>query len=95
LQGDGQSREIRRRTGAQVDDDPLQRIDRGRVTRDPLVDARDGRHFYYDINALSNFVADSPRVVGFDAYERLADWLVAEAERAVGVDAPALAAGRA
>jgi len=46
-----------------------------------LVDARTGRHAYYDINALSNFVADAPRVVGFDAFARLADYLVTEAER--------------
>jgi|SRR5262245_5408839 len=44
-----------------------------------VVDARDGRHLFYDVNALSNFVADSPRVVGFDAHARLADWLEAEA----------------
>ncbi len=47
-----------------------------------LIDARTGRHVFYDINALSNFVADSPRVVGFDAFARLADYLVAEAEQA-------------
>jgi SsuE family FMN reductase len=46
-----------------------------------LIDARDGKRAYYDINALSNFVADAPRVVGFDAFARLADFLVAEAER--------------
>jgi hypothetical protein len=40
-----------------------------------LVDARDGRVWYYDINALSNFVADAPRVVGFDPFERLVDYL--------------------
>lgn len=39
------------------------------------VDARDGRLYYYDINALSNFVADAPRVVGFDPFARLADFL--------------------
>ncbi len=44
-----------------------------------VVDARDGAHLFYDINALSNFVADSPRVVGFDAHERLAEWLEREA----------------
>jgi hypothetical protein len=64
-----------------------------------LVDAHDGRHYYYDVNALSNFVADSPRVVGFDAYERLADYLVAEAERGAlpngHAEAAALAGGRA
>lgn len=49
-----------------------------------LIDARTGEHVYYDINALSNFVADAPRVVGFDAFARLADYLVAEAEQAEG-----------
>jgi len=47
-----------------------------------LIDDRTGEHVYYDINALSNFVADSSRVVGFDAFVRLVDYLVAEAERA-------------
>lgn len=40
-----------------------------------LTDARDGRRYYYDINALSNFVADAPRVVGFDPFARLVDFL--------------------
>lgn len=44
-----------------------------------IIDDRDGRLLYYDINALSNFVADAPRVVGFDAYARLADYLEQEA----------------
>ncbi|HKA57389.1 MAG TPA: hypothetical protein VKD28_02155 [Gemmatimonadales bacterium] len=43
------------------------------------IDARDGRLYYYDINALSNFVADAPRVVGFDPFARLADFLIQEA----------------
>ena len=47
-----------------------------------LIDERTGGHVYYDVNALSNFVAESERVVGFDAFARLADYLVAEAERA-------------
>jgi biotin carboxylase len=47
-----------------------------------LIDARTGEHVYYDVNALSNFVADSERIVGFDAFGRLVDYLVAEAERA-------------
>jgi hypothetical protein len=29
-----------------------------------IVDDRDGRRYFYDINALSNFVADAPRVIG-------------------------------
>ncbi len=44
-----------------------------------FADDRDGRLYYYDVNALSNFVADAPRVVGFDPFERLVDWLAAEA----------------
>jgi len=44
-----------------------------------IVDDRDGRRLYYDVNALSNYVADAPRVVGLDAYGRLADYLIAEA----------------
>jgi len=57
-----------------------------------MIDDRDGRLYYYDVNALSNFVADAPNVVGFDAFARLADWLEREADR-TGVharsDAPA------
>jgi hypothetical protein len=49
-----------------------------------LVDDRDGKHYFYDINALSNFVADSRNVVGFDAFERLVDYLVDRAGLAVG-----------
>jgi len=44
-----------------------------------ITDARDGELLYYDINALSNFVADAPRVVGLDPHARLADYLEAEA----------------
>ncbi len=40
-----------------------------------MIDDRDGRRLYYDINALSNFVADGERVVGFDPFVKLADWL--------------------
>jgi len=47
-----------------------------------MIDDRDGRLYYYDVNALSNFVADAPNVVGFDAFARLADWLEHEASRA-------------
>ncbi len=44
-----------------------------------MVDDRDGRVVYYDVNALSNFVADARRVIGFDPHERLVDYLMAEA----------------
>jgi hypothetical protein len=40
-----------------------------------MIDARDGALYYYDVNALSNFVADAPRVVGFDPFARLVDYL--------------------
>ena len=40
-------------------------------------DARDGRLHFYDINALSNFVANAEAVVGFDPWAHLVDWLTA------------------
>jgi glutathione synthase/RimK-type ligase-like ATP-grasp enzyme len=43
-----------------------------------IVDDRDGQRYYYDINALSNFVAEAPRVIGFDPFVRLADFLERE-----------------
>ena len=46
-----------------------------------IVDDRDGQLLYYDINALSNFVADAPRVIGFDPHARLVDFLEEEALR--------------
>jgi hypothetical protein len=45
-----------------------------------VIDDRDGRLLYYDINALSNFVADPERMIGFNPYARLADYLIAEAQ---------------
>jgi len=44
-----------------------------------VIDDRTGRLLYYDINALSNFVADPERIVGFNPYARLADYLIAQA----------------
>ncbi|MDQ2889356.1 MAG: hypothetical protein M3R65_02230 [Gemmatimonadota bacterium] len=52
-----------------------------------LVDDRDGEHYFYDINALSNFVADAVNVVGFDPFARLVDYLVQRARIAVEVEA--------
>ena len=46
-----------------------------------LVDDRDGRPYFYDINALSNFVADARNVVGFDPFQRLVDYLIARARQ--------------
>jgi hypothetical protein len=42
-----------------------------------LVDDRDGKHYFYDVNSLSNFVADAPNVVGFDPWVNLVDYLEA------------------
>ena len=44
-----------------------------------MTDDRDGRIVYYDINALSNFVADATNVVGFDPFARLVDYLTVRA----------------
>lgn len=41
-----------------------------------MVDARDGSIRFYDINALSNFVARPLEVLGFDPHDDLVDWLV-------------------
>ena len=43
-----------------------------------LVDDRDGAVKFYDINALSNFVADPLSVLGFDPHDKLIDFLAAE-----------------
>jgi D-alanine-D-alanine ligase-like ATP-grasp enzyme len=45
-----------------------------------LVDARDGEAYFYDVNALSNFVANAPEVIGFDPFVDLVDFILARAE---------------
>jgi glutathione synthase/RimK-type ligase-like ATP-grasp enzyme len=42
-----------------------------------LVDDRDGTPRFYDINAMSNFVADPLNVLGWDPHDRLIDFLEA------------------
>ena len=44
-----------------------------------LVNERDGEIYFYDINALSNFVADAPNVVGFDPFPRLVEFVMQRA----------------
>lgn len=62
------------------------RIDVGGV--EYLVDDRDGKHYFYDINALSNFVADAPNVIGFDPWVKLVDYLEARlSETSIGARA--------
>lgn len=46
-----------------------------------LVDDRDGKHYFYDVNALSNFVADAENVIGFDPFVRLVDYLQRRVEQ--------------
>jgi D-alanine-D-alanine ligase-like ATP-grasp enzyme len=47
-----------------------------------LIDAATGDASYYDINALSNFVADAPTIVGFDPFIDLVDFI----EERAGLD---------
>jgi hypothetical protein len=54
-----------------------------------VTDDRDGQLYYYDINALSNFVADGPRVIGFDPFVKLVDYLEAEAKESLKKEAAA------
>jgi hypothetical protein len=53
-----------------------------------LINARDGQVYFYDINALSNFVADAPNVVGFDPFPKLVDYILARAGLTEPVGAP-------
>ena len=43
-----------------------------------MIDDRDGRPRFYDLNALSNFVAKPLEVLGYDPHDRLVDYLVGE-----------------
>ncbi|MDQ3713676.1 MAG: hypothetical protein M3388_15850, partial [Acidobacteriota bacterium] len=43
-----------------------------------LIDDRSGDALFYDINALSNFVADAVNLIGFDPHENLVDFLQEE-----------------
>lgn len=44
-----------------------------------MIDERDNKLVYYDVNALSNFVADAVNVIGFNPHEKLVDFLEAQA----------------
>ena len=60
-----------------------------------LIDDRDGLHYFYDINALSNFVADARNVIGFDPFARLVDYLVERVTSSSRAGAETEAAGAA
>ena len=70
--------------GATVSDEIIEQVERiARYTSldvggiEYLVDDRDGKHYFYDVNALSNFVADAPNVIGFDPWTNLVDYVEA------------------
>ena len=44
-----------------------------------LIDDRDGKHYFYDVNALSNFVADPVNVIGFDPWVKFVDYIESRA----------------
>ena len=44
-----------------------------------LINARTDEPSFYDINALSNFVADAPKLIGFDPFVNLVDFIVEQA----------------
>jgi D-ala D-ala ligase C-terminus len=46
-----------------------------------LVGRTDGRVYFYDVNATSNFVANAPTVLGFDPFPPFADYIVRVATR--------------
>jgi glutathione synthase/RimK-type ligase-like ATP-grasp enzyme len=48
-----------------------------------IIDDRDGDLLYYDVNALSNFVADAINVIGFNPHQRLVDYLEKRAGESV------------
>jgi carbamoylphosphate synthase large subunit len=50
-----------------------------------MVDDRDGARLFYDINALSNFVANPLETLGFDPWERLGAYLEARARGGVAL----------
>ena len=70
---------------------PAAKIDVGGI--EYLIDDRTGDVLFYDINALSNFVADAVNVVGFNPYARFVDYLETQlpAESVVAAEAPELA----
>jgi len=43
-----------------------------------MIDDRDGRPKFYDLNALSNFVAKPLEVLGYDPHDHLVDYLIGQ-----------------
>ena len=45
-----------------------------------LVSDKDGKIYYYDINALSNFVDDAQNMIGFDPWPLMVDFILDRAQ---------------
>jgi biotin carboxylase len=59
-----------------------------------LIDERTAEPLFYDINALSNFVANAVNLIGFDPHENLIDFLEGELEKCVmDIGCPSSAVG--
>jgi hypothetical protein len=43
-----------------------------------MIDDRDGQTKFYDLNALSNFVANPLEILGFDPHEPFVTWLIGQ-----------------
>jgi hypothetical protein len=50
-----------------------------------LVNERDGLSYFYDVNALSNFVANASELIGFDPFTNLVDFLLERAGTRVAI----------
>jgi hypothetical protein len=50
-----------------------------------LVNERDGLPYFYDVNALSNFVANASELIGFDPFVNLVDFLLERAATRVAI----------
>lgn len=55
-----------------------------------LESERDGQLYFYDVNALSNFVTDAPNLVGFDPFVRLGELVERRWRAATSADARGL-----
>jgi glutathione synthase/RimK-type ligase-like ATP-grasp enzyme len=60
-----------------------------------LVSREDGRIYFYDVNATSNFVANAPEVVGFDPFGPFVDYIerVAREGKASCAQSPSIGTG--
>ena len=48
-----------------------------------MINADDDQIYFYDINAMSNFVANPEKVLGFDPVDNLVEYVISEIENKV------------